>query len=292
MVTHSHAALVLLSVLLPRLTFASDADDVLATDAAWSAASAERGARASFEEFVADDAIVFRPDPVRAGDWLPTHEQSGGRQDWTPRAAVVDCSGRWAVTSGRWRYTPVDGVGGSSGQYVTVWRRSPEGTWRVIVDDGVDDGAGGPPSGEATPAIGPAWSAPAEGTCGSGEGAARLPEVEQALNDAIARDGLPAALTGVAGTDALGFRDEAAPARLAAPESSDGAYPAGSVARGLYLGASPESDLAYTAGVLTPPAAAAGAAPDGSSYLRIWRWDGRRWLLAIDVRAPLAGDPP
>ena len=48
---------------------AAAAPDVTATDREFAQAALESGMRAAFDQFLADDAVLFRPLPVRARDW-------------------------------------------------------------------------------------------------------------------------------------------------------------------------------------------------------------------------------
>ena len=103
---------------------AAAAPDVTATDREFAQAALESGIRAAYDRFLADDAVLFRPLPVRARDWLDTHEPATGRLEWAPALAETACDSSLAVTLGTWTYTAKDSQVADTGQYLTVWRLS------------------------------------------------------------------------------------------------------------------------------------------------------------------------
>jgi len=57
---------------------------------------------------------------------------------WEPTEAVVAAGGEIGWTLGRWRLESEGEVVGR-GNYVTLWRKGPEGMWKVAVDIGNQD---------------------------------------------------------------------------------------------------------------------------------------------------------
>jgi ketosteroid isomerase-like protein len=62
---------------------------------------------------------------------------------WAPTEAVVGSGADLGYTLGRWQSIGTDRAGSDTllgeGHYVTIWRRTPDGTWRVAVDIGNTD---------------------------------------------------------------------------------------------------------------------------------------------------------
>lgn len=125
------------------------ADELLAADRAFAAevaaaAGAER-ARIWAGWFAADGrqlvprTVVTGPADI-LGLMAPVFADSASSLAWAPDLAAG--SGGWGWTSGRYRSTRPgpDGPAPREGRYLTVWRRQPDGAWKVAMDTGVPDG--------------------------------------------------------------------------------------------------------------------------------------------------------
>jgi len=267
---------------------ASDAPDTpLAADGAFAALSAERGQRAAFEEFLADDAIVFHPGAVLAREWFATHEQGDGRLDWTPSAAASDCTGQWAVTAGPWVYSSPEGDASAAGHYLSIWRRDPDGDWRVVLDNGIDHDPKAEPAQPLQAALLSLWPAKSAGECRVADAAAKLRDAERGLNEAIGSDGLVAALTHAADAAGLAFRDDAIPGPISSAAAADAAYGRGSGARTQFVSADPDTDFGYSYGIIEARAEAQAQPTVRATYVRVWHRDGRQWRVAVDMMTPL-----
>jgi ketosteroid isomerase-like protein len=106
----------------------------------------ERGG-AGFASWFADDGVVLGNGAVpeigkvaiaKASDWLPGNYQL----TWTPTDAVMGPSGDMGYTWGHYEGRSKDANGNpvlSGGRYITVWRKQPDGTWKVVLDAGAND---------------------------------------------------------------------------------------------------------------------------------------------------------
>jgi ketosteroid isomerase-like protein len=268
--------------LLPMASGSTDVEDVRTADAAFAARAAEIGHHAAFIEYLADDAVLFRPGAVRGQEWLATHEPAGGRLEWSPAAAAPGCTAALAVTTGPWRYSNSEGGEPVAGHYLSLWRLDEQARWRVVLDHGVDH-AGSVPAEQLQAAFARFWPAAREGKCTGRGDPDGLAEAERRLNEQIARRGLQPALQRTAAEGALLYRDDVPPGPLAGLRpDADVAFGPGTLARTVGTVFEPGTDLAVTHGVLQ--------SPDGvgrSLFVRVWRRDGRRWQVAIDMRTPL-----
>lgn len=276
----------LLSTLLGLATPAAGstpAEEARAADAAFAALAAEIGQHGAFIEYLADDAVLFRPEAVAGQQWLAAHEPAGGRLEWSPSAAAADCTGRLAVTTGSWRYSNAQGGEPVEGHYLSIWRLGEDGQWQVVLDHGIDHASGAAPAVDLQAALEGHWPAVPSGECTGRADARRLARAERDLNAAIARRGLAAALARAAAEGALAYRDDAAPGPLAPIAAArDGEFGPGGNAQSVGSLLEPGAGLAVTHGVI--------ASADGARhalYVRLWRRDDRRWTLAVDMRTPL-----
>ena len=268
--------------LLPMASGSTAVEDARAADAAFAARAAEIGHHAAFVEYLADDAVLFRPEAVRGQEWLATHEPAGGRLEWSPAAAAAGCTATLAVTTGPWRYSNTEGGEPVAGHYLSIWRLDAQSQWRVVLDHGIDH-AGAVPAEQLQAAFARFWPGVREGKCTGRGDLDGLAEAEMRLNEQVARRGLLPALQRTAGEGALVYRDDVAPGPLAGMQPAvDAAFGPGTVARTVGTVFEPGTDLAVTHGVLQ--------SPDGSEralFVRVWNRDGRRWQVAIDMRTPL-----
>lgn len=269
--------------LAPPVSGSTPAADARAADAAFATLAGEIGQHGAFIEYLADDAVLFRPEAVAGQPWLAAHEPAGGRLEWSPIAAAADCTGRLAVTTGAWRYSNAQGGEPVEGHYLSIWRPDEDGQWRVVLDHGIDHASGATADVDLQAALERHWPAAPAGECTGRADARDLKRAERNLNAAIARRGLAAALPGAAADGALAYRDDAAPGLLASVAiARAGEFGPGGSAQSVGTVLEPGVGMAVTHGVL---ASADGAAR--ALYVRLWRRDGRRWTLAVDLRTPL-----
>ena len=250
---------------------AADVAPVVQAERAFASAAAAEGIGPAFRRFVAPDAILFAPDPAPAASRLDNDPP--GTLEWRPLFAGIALSGDLGFTTGPWRS---GGDRPRHGQYFTIWKKQPDGTWRWFLDHGISTPA---PAREA------ADSAIIE--CPDGRrsrAASRAVAAAEAALAARLRVDAPAAYAAALADDARVLRDGLAPAMgrdafaaiLAAGPRNVSSVPLG-------LGVSKAGDLAYAYGALSWPA-------DGKRlrghYVRIWQHRARGWTLLVDEVTP------
>jgi ketosteroid isomerase-like protein len=131
---------------------AADARVLMEADSAFSAAASGRGLE-GFLEFVADSATFFDGSSMQRGReavgeaWRDLLETPGNSMTWRPTEGDIAASGELGYTIGRWEFTGAEGS--ARGSYVTIWRRQPDGSWKVVVDIGDVDAPEGGAAAEA-----------------------------------------------------------------------------------------------------------------------------------------------
>jgi len=110
----------------------------------------ERGG-AGFADWFAEDGValgngaaplVGRVAIARSANWSPQNYQL----TWTPTDAMMGPSGDMGYTWGHFDGHSKDANGNPvtiSGRYMTIWRRQPDGQWKVVLDAGANE----PPTG-------------------------------------------------------------------------------------------------------------------------------------------------
>ncbi len=114
-------------------TFAQKSDgtakSLAKADVAFSAYALKNGLHAAYQEFAANDAIVFRPNAINV------RKYTAGNADIKGFSRAVNYtrmsrSGDWGVTTGSYQ---VDSDPKTYGHFVSVWRGA-EGDWKLVID--------------------------------------------------------------------------------------------------------------------------------------------------------------
>lgn len=110
-------------------------------DKAWSETT---NSAEAFMSFFADDARVYPANaPIQTGPKAITAfvtqlmSMPGFSLEWTAKAAEVASSGDLGYTTGSASFTVNDPAGNpvtDTLKYVKVWRKAPDGSWKVVAD--------------------------------------------------------------------------------------------------------------------------------------------------------------
>jgi len=121
----------------------SDREKALASlieaERSFASLSEQKGIRKAFLTFLAEKAIIFRPMPAEG---RPVYEQMAPTNPtvltWSPEVAEVSASGELGYTSGPYEVRPNRGTEPTGfGHYVSIWKKQADGTWKVLLDIGV-----------------------------------------------------------------------------------------------------------------------------------------------------------
>jgi ketosteroid isomerase-like protein len=123
---------------------------LMATENNFSRASVEHGIRDSFLQFFADDSIIFAPEPKNGKKFYANYEDKGRKLIWQPIFATIANSADLGVTTGPWemKKSASDDTPIAFGQFVSIWKKQLDKSWKVIVDVGMDNPQPKKPPGE------------------------------------------------------------------------------------------------------------------------------------------------
>ncbi|MBF9141876.1 DUF4440 domain-containing protein [Hymenobacter properus] len=290
---NSLTVIALLALALPFQGWSQARQAVVDAENSFAAQSAQAGTKAAFLAFSAPTAFVAEGGKlVNAQDvWQARPAQPNTRLTWYPVLADVAQSGDLGYTTGPWTQLK-DGQPQAAGEYVTVWRKQPDGTWKFAVDMGIERIGAAPAKPTAVPAprLQPAVATPSMAPSGiildvdrkfaNAELTKPGETYEQSLS-AEARLYRPG-LSMMQGAAAVANMKNLGDSYIFAPTTG-------------YLAAA--GDLGYVVGDLRRMATAKHPEEKGS-YLRIWRREavaGWRVVLEIFNFAPVpvttAGSP-
>jgi ketosteroid isomerase-like protein len=223
------------------------------------------GWRDAFLEFFSEDAVAVAVTPERARDRLlqqPSRPFSVAELTWEPRTGAVAASGELGWLTGT--STSIDHSAPEPkprhGNYLSVWRRTGNGDWRVFIDVGV----GTPDPVAFEPGFKPFGSQPSyRGHDPRERSAGSLMQADRDLNARIAAEG-------------------SAPAAAAVFAAGGRLHRPGMITIvGRDRAAS--GDLGYSYGAYTLK----GDAPESGGYLRVWHRDAAgKWWIVADVAQP------
>ena len=255
------------------------------TERAFAQRARETTVRQAFIDFFADESVGFGPDPEPAREALKknqTPQAPGFELHWEPRLGDIAASGDLGYLTGPAEYIN-SGKPNTYTCYFSVWKKQPDGEFRVILDIGI-------PTPEKTPfasGLQRSWArASWTGKEPRERAEASLMAADKAFAEAIAAKGASVAYGTAMHEAARLNRPGIQPmTRSAAVEW---------LAREVkHLSSEPmkaetamSGDLGYTWGRYT----ASGAAETKSSYyVRVWtrKADGS-WQLVSDITTPPA----
>ena len=97
-------------------------------------AAQQKGTRAAFLDFFADDAIIFRPGPVN-GKEVWRNRKMDIDLLWGSTMAAVSRSGDLGYDAGpsKWRLDKTKEEW-TYANYISIWKKAKDGSWKVAVD--------------------------------------------------------------------------------------------------------------------------------------------------------------
>ncbi|MGH7589434.1 MAG: YybH family protein [Gemmatimonadota bacterium] len=120
--------------------------ELIEVDREFARSMAEGGLDAWVEHFAPEGAMIsgqgeITGEPYIRAAMAPVLTDSTVVFTWTPQRARVAESGELGYTVGDYRISRRDSMDQVAetldrGKYVSIWRRQPDGTWKVVVDIG------------------------------------------------------------------------------------------------------------------------------------------------------------
>jgi len=117
----------------------SELQQLFDTEKAFQRVAAEKGVRSAYLDFLADDAIIFRPDAVNGKEFWKAREDQASRVVRSTAYADISSNGMLGYTTGSWQMFLKNKAEAPPqvGQFVTIWEKKPDGKYRASVDIGI-----------------------------------------------------------------------------------------------------------------------------------------------------------
>lgn len=246
--------------------------------------AAAQGTRSAFLKWLAPTGVVFRPGPVNGWKAYEAAKAGPAVLAWEPAFAGISSAGDMGWTTGPWSWRADRGRDEAAwGQYLSVWRRQPDGRHLVALDVGISHAKHAGPVGEPVvldPAPAPRtgrgpldrrrslWKTDADyGALAKQGGVAAALERYGAERVLLLREGMPRIVGVAAAADSVRAREGSATLMSLAQFLSE------------------SGDLGYTYGSFVTGDL---AAPDSGYYVHVWhRGATKPWELAVELVQPL-----
>jgi len=263
------------------------------SELAFAKMSEEQGTKAAFLAFLADDALLFRPHPVNGKKWMTTSPAASSVLTWYPSFADISIAGDLGYSTGPYEFRTrgKDDRQVSHGYFVSIWKKQPDGSWKVFMDLGTPT-----PSPREKPSLFQPGTRNDVATPRSVNQSAerkRLFTTDAAFAELSTTKGLRTAYELHADDDVRFMRPQRFPvlgkdSTLAVVEEQTGAI----VWRVTDADIARSGDLACTYGKYEWQKNSADEKPDeAGNYVKLWRKrSDDSWKIVLDVTVPLS--PP
>ncbi len=253
------------------------ADELADAERAFSAASDRAGVKESFLQFLADDCVMFNPHPVNGKDLYRNAPAGTTHLIWRPVLVEVAASGNYGISTGPWeRRSHRTDTASRVGYYFSVWKKGPEGEWKVIADVGL-----GFPK-EQLPEEKEQFSLmlPSSRQSGNTSKGNTMEEAEKEFNTRLKKPLSASVWERFAANNARVYRSGVAPGKNKR-ESLDrfvsGTHRSTYIPLAWNIAASGDMGFVYGYAVTS--------AGDSAGYLRVWKKEDR-WKIAADIEVP------
>jgi ketosteroid isomerase-like protein len=272
------------SLLLFALLFGSSvqhnpAVELASAEKLFSETSVKEGVKQSFLKFFADECIVFNPEAVNGKELYAKRKQNSAVLSWHPVFVETAASGDYGISTGPWEYAKgKDQAPAAFGYFFSVWKKQMDGTWKVVLDCGIDI-----PKAKLknepedfhilpTPKGKPLYPESAQ---------AELQKVEKNFIQSYRLNGAANAYKNYIAENGRVYREGTFPA-INKNESLDMLRRDSVQTEFIPLETqiSFANDLGYTYGY------AITTQHDSSSYVRVWRKEKKNWKIAVDILKP------
>lgn len=124
--------------------YALDDDEkmkMMDADRAFSKLSEAKGMKDAFLEYIDSNGVLLRPNhlPLLGADAIDFLVQSNDTSyslKWEPRGGAVAKSGDLGYTYGIYALKPTDKDTLIYGNYVSIWKKQADGSWKFVLDSG------------------------------------------------------------------------------------------------------------------------------------------------------------
>jgi len=121
--------------------------EMIAAEISFSEMSKTKGTKAAMMQFIDSNGVLLRPNSfplvgADAIDFISQSNDSTYTMIWQPKGGNIAASGELGYTFGVYSVFPKNKDSAMHGTYVNVWKKQPDGSWKLLLDsgnEGIDD---------------------------------------------------------------------------------------------------------------------------------------------------------
>jgi ketosteroid isomerase-like protein len=267
---------------LKSLPVKNDLQRLVETEQNFARTASEKGTKAAFLEFLADDGIVFNPTEANGKLVWKGRPESPALLSWNPAWADISSDGKLGFTTGGWEFRPKGKTDKPTGfgEYVTLWQKQADGSFKAVLDIGINH-----PASSFSNA---AWKSPTD--AGSGAKSVKSGVDNGTLTDIFSNKSLANGYFNYLADDCVVLRDGNLPFygkqnAFFALERLDKDFPPGAFLNFSGNTSKIFGNLMYVWGVYQ---LTSKDGPDKRwNFVQIWKHRAGRWQIVLDIFNPI-----
>ncbi|MEO6356017.1 MAG: hypothetical protein ABIU77_00045 [Ferruginibacter sp.] len=115
--------------------------EMIAAEISFSEMSKTKGTKAALMQFIDSNGVLLRPNSfplvgADAIDFISQSNDSAYTMIWQPKGGNIAASGELGYTFGVYSVIPKNNDPAMHGTYVNVWKKQPDGSWKLLLDSG------------------------------------------------------------------------------------------------------------------------------------------------------------
>lgn len=257
----------------------TDLQKLIETEHSFAALAAEKGTKAAFLGFLADDAVVFLPERTNAKTFWSARGESPSLLSWAPNYADVSANGIIGYTTGNWEYRAKgkEDAPSAFGDFITIWLRQPNGKYKFVVDIGVGH--------EKPEKFSSDWITSADKSNDMNEKNVAAADVANRFFESASKDGLRKAYQGYSADDVRMYREDKFPIigkKNVLAEMKREKATVVFAKRSFFFGS---ADIAYIVNAYTRTDG--GKTVEKGNFVQIWKLRNNHWQIILDIFKPV-----
>jgi ketosteroid isomerase-like protein len=114
---------------------------MMAAEISFSTLSQEKGTKQALMQFIDSNGVLLRPNsfPLVGGNainFISQENDTSYTMLWQPKGGSIAASGELGYTFGIYSITPKNKDTVIYGTYVNIWKKQPDGSWKLALDSG------------------------------------------------------------------------------------------------------------------------------------------------------------